>query len=181
MQDLAIEDLIDAGRDLRLDQAYPEFYRAQHGGNAALPSPLDTTTLFNSLAKRLIEGQDGRLADPGSVDIATGQGVQQLFNLVQGAPPSPPPAQEVQPRNFVHRAHQPCLLRDCGSSPRGAMLDALARRTPPSGSCAEAGRHSAELQDARTKAQTPQAGRAADASLAGDLSDGVPPCGHQRC
>ena len=86
-QDLAIEDFMEAGRDLRLDRAYPEFYKAQHlhGGNAALPTPLDTTTLFNSLAKRLLEGQDGRTVDTGHMaPAASGPGVQQLINLVQG-------------------------------------------------------------------------------------------------
>ena len=82
MQYLAISDLLDAGHDLRLDQAYPDFYREQQGGNAALPTPLDAQTLFNQLARTLLQQSDsgGTSADP-----STGPKVQQLFHLVQGA------------------------------------------------------------------------------------------------
>ena len=85
MQYRVIEDLIDAGHDLRLDHAYPDFYREQQGSNARLPVPLDTQTLFNQLAQRILEQSQNRQrnAMPGDVDAEAG--VQQLFNLVQGA------------------------------------------------------------------------------------------------
>jgi hypothetical protein len=82
-QYLAIEDLLDAGHDLRLDQAYPDFYREQQAGNVALPTPLDTQTLFNQLARRLLQQQSN--ANAGAHDANSGPGVQELFNLVQGA------------------------------------------------------------------------------------------------
>ena len=83
LQDLAFEDLLDAGQDLRLDLAYTDFYRDQRGDvNAALPSPLDTDTLFNNLAKSLLQ-QSG---DLGGEQHAADPGVQQLaYQIVQGA------------------------------------------------------------------------------------------------
>jgi hypothetical protein len=74
---------VDAGHDLRLDLAYTDFYLDQRGGNTALPSPLDTTTLFNSIARQLLDQSDSQAGDPVA-DHSGDQGVQQLFHLVQG-------------------------------------------------------------------------------------------------
>jgi hypothetical protein len=76
------EDFFDAGNDVRLDVAYPDFYREQAIGNAQLPSPLDTQTLFSNLARQLIDDHSRAKVRP---DIK-GQGVQQLVQLVQGEP-----------------------------------------------------------------------------------------------
>lgn len=85
LQDLAFEDLLDAGQDLRLDLAYTDFYRDQGDVNAALPSPLDTDTLFNNIAKKLLEQ-----SEPIGEQRAANAGVQQLaYQIVQGAPLPP--------------------------------------------------------------------------------------------
>lgn len=68
---------------MRLDVAYPDFYREQAIGNAQLPSPLDTQTLFSNLARQLIDDHSRVKAIP---DIK-GQGVHQLVQLVQGGHP----------------------------------------------------------------------------------------------
>jgi hypothetical protein len=74
---------VDASHDLRLDLAYTDFYLDQRGGNNALPSPLDTTTLFNSIARQLLEHSNSQAGDPAA-DRSDEPGVQQLFRLVQG-------------------------------------------------------------------------------------------------
>lgn len=78
------EDLFDAGNDVRLDVAYPDFYREQAIGNAQLPSPLDTQTLFSNLARQLIDDHSRVKSRPDM----KGQDVHQLVQLVQGGLPS---------------------------------------------------------------------------------------------
>lgn len=80
VQSVHFEDIFDAGNDVRLDVAYPDFYREQAIGNAQLPSPLDTQTLFSNLARQLIDDHSRSKSRP---DIK-GQGVHQLVQLVQG-------------------------------------------------------------------------------------------------
>lgn len=75
-----MEDLFDAGNDVRLDLAYPEFYRDQ-GAHAQLPSPLDTTTLLSNIARQLL---DEKTRSSSRQDMNAGQNVQQLFHALQG-------------------------------------------------------------------------------------------------
>ena len=78
------EDLFDAGNDVRLDVAYPDFYREQAIGNAQLPSPLDTQTLFSNLARQFLIDDPSRVKSRPDIK---GQDVHQLVQLVQGGHP----------------------------------------------------------------------------------------------
>lgn len=93
VQGFVIADFLDAGHDLRLDTAYTDFYREQAASaGVTLPSPLDTQTLFNKLARRLLQSA----ATDGSEGSAVGEngdapGVKELYTLVHGAAAAPPP------------------------------------------------------------------------------------------
>lgn len=81
MQGTLFEDLFDNGNDVRLDLAYPEFYREHQGVNTQLPSPLDTTTLFSNIARQWL---DEKARASSRQDMNAGQNVQQLFHALQG-------------------------------------------------------------------------------------------------